>query len=735
MTSGVDQQAFRYVLGQIKDGDIFERFGLDILSKVMSYEFVPAGGLKDRGIDGLEHTFHRKGLERTIYQLSIEADSRGKIRKTLDKLTKNRVKYDQFVYVTNIPVVSKDLLADEMVVKYKVAVSIFDEGWLTGHINDSAATIQSYQIFVDSYLHEFNKPGKSYEVANLTDDPRLYVFLRQQVEQYRGENKLDEIVVDTLILYALEETDPEREIWCTKEEILDKVKGKVTFDTAILSGMLEKRLKALSVKPRRVHYTKSTKAYSLDYQERLAIKNRNLNDLAIYESFRNETMKQISDIGWNNELPEENCFHLIEELLNALFYKQGIEFADFVLLSSNKDVFEKSLPDIVSGVVDSTRLKLRDKQKTKASLLTVIRIIVYQGTANQQVFLHRLSQTYMMLFLLQCDPKLCTYFNSLASKLRVYVCSSIIIPAMSEQFLDDRNRRYANLLLGAKHAGVKLWINETILRELAAHFRRIQNVYQEEYQHKDAYYADESTIPYVSEIMIRAYYHSKVRGQVSSFNDFIGRFVSPSMHRIEENLTEWLNSRFGIEYASNSSLGIHLDKEKLVKIVNELTKYKQTRSGGAEHKATNDAEVMLAIHDLRDRDNESGATGIFGFKTWWLTTDVTTERAAQIAAGSKFVTTCYMRPDFLYNYISLAPKKGQIDQTFGAFFPTLLGVNVSFSLPEDVTRLVHKYIEDHKQIEPPRMKATLRELADELKQHPEYKAVEYSKRFFKERLG
>ena len=56
----------------------------------------------------------------------------------------------------------------------------------------------------------YNQPGTGYIVSDLVTDPRLYVFLRQQWGSYTQTNNIDEILTDTLILFALEGTDPEK---------------------------------------------------------------------------------------------------------------------------------------------------------------------------------------------------------------------------------------------------------------------------------------------------------------------------------------------------------------------------------------------------------------------------------------------------------------------------------------------------------------------------------------------
>ena len=729
---GIDKNAFNFAIGMIDNGLVFENFGKDFLAKVFGYEFIPVGGIKDRGIDGLEHTFHRKQTERIVYQLSIEKDYKGKIKDTLNKLKKNKIKYDQLIYVTNIEIKNKDLLIDELFDEFKKPVIIYDIDWLASHVNDSDGTIRSYKIYIDSSLHEFNKPGKAYTVANLDKDPRVYVFLSQQVEEKRGKLKLEDILVDSMIIYALDETDPDTGIFLGRDEIVDRVKKLISFDPAVLEKLIDERLRALSQKPRRINHHKKENAYCLRFEERIAIQNRNLNDVALYEDFKLDTEKTIEDYKPGDEKFKGIVLPLLLELLNSIFYKQGVEFADFVMHASSDDVVENSLPEIVSGVVDKNATLGFTKQEVKVGLLTIIRNIVYTGTQKQKEFLSRLSRTYVMLLLLQCDPKLCTYFNTMAGKLRVYVCTSIIIPAMSEQFLEDRNRRYTNLLLGARDAGVKLTINEDILDELVAHFTMIRNIYMQEYKGKEDIFTDELSVRYVKEIMLRAFFYSRIRKQVDTFDEFIGKFVSPTLRRIKEDLVEWLKASFGIECITNASLGIHLDTETISKIDKELTKHKGKISDGAQKKAHADARVMLTIHALRDRDNEVGGAGIFGYRTWWLSSDMTTEKAAIAAAGSKYARTCYMRPDFLYNYISVAPHKGEVEETFQKMFPSLLGVSLSWDLPEVVTAEVHNFIKAHKETPPNRIKAIMRDLADDLKQESDRMTTAHLKSFFKE---
>ena len=108
--------------------------------------------------------------------------------------------------------------------KYKIQVRIFDIRWFVSNSNNNESSIRAYHSYVETYLHEFSKPGKSQVIANLDSDSRLYVFLSQQFDVKSDDFKLDDLLADTLIIYALEGTDPDKELLMNKNEIKEAIK-------------------------------------------------------------------------------------------------------------------------------------------------------------------------------------------------------------------------------------------------------------------------------------------------------------------------------------------------------------------------------------------------------------------------------------------------------------------------------------------------------------------------------
>lgn len=714
----VDKEAFEYAITKIDDGNIFEIFGNDFLSAVLGYSFIPVGRTKDKGVDGFQHIFSRNDSQKHIFQLSTELDHVGKIYNTIKKLQENEIEFDRLVYVTNRKINNAESLVDEVFDKTKIPLTIYDIRWFSVHCNKSEQTIKAYQIFVDTYLHEYSKPGKYHTVADLDSDSRLFVFLRQQFDSNRDDLKLDDLLADTLILYALEGTDPDKHNLKSETQIKESIKKYLKFDPQLLDSKISERLVVLTTKPRRIKFHTKERGFCLPYETRLEIGDRNLKDEVLFNSFYSQTQETIKKYFSDVEVRVKDVETLITKVFNKIFLRQGLEFSNFVLKGDSHSVIEQNLNDVISLAVDESNVILANKEKVKTALHLAIRDIVYNGTLEQRRFLKSLSNTYLMMFLLQWEPKISTYFQTLASHLKVFVDNSIIVPAISEYYLDEGNRRHWNLLMGAKKAGISMFINETLLSELVSHLRMVMSKYYNMFYHREDFYLnDEFELLFIDEILIRAYFYAKKNGQIKDFDKFIDTFVDSQLKTAKDELIVYLKEIFGITFISNEMWDIKVNEEEKAKLA-EVLSYKK----GHDIKAENDAEMILAIYYLRNRNGESSDSGIFGYKTWWLSKDTSTYKAVVKSFGpDKYPVSCYIRPDFIYNYIALKPNTEEVNSAYNEIFPTMLGVNLSYHMPKEVSQAVQEKIKEYHSKPAVRVKQTLKTLSDRLKSDPTLK--------------
>lgn len=712
----IDLDAFETAITRIDDGDIFEVFAKDFLASSLGYSFIPVGGSKDKGIDAFQYIFFRNGYEKNIIQISTEKGFEDKAESTVRKLEGNGIEVDRLLYVTNRKLNNVDKFVDRFFDKYKKPITVFDIRWFCANANINEHTIRSYQHFVDTYLHIYRKPGTLISIANLERDSRLYVFLGQQFDKNRHDLKLDNLLADTLILYGLEGTDPDQNKFRNSDEIKAAIQGYLKFDPKLIDEKINERLIALSSRPnKKINFHHKLNSYCLPYDTRVEIEQRNLKDEALFISFFEQTDETIKKYFKEVDVNVRDIQGLIKRVFTTIFKRQGLEFSNFVLHGDSSSVIEQRLNDVIGAAVDESSIVITNKEKVKTALHLAIRDIVYNGTAEQKRFLRSLSNTYLMMFLLQWEPKLSTYFQTLASQLKIFVDNSVIIPALSEYYLEDRNKRHWNLLKGAVKAGISLFINESLLDELATHFKMIRNKYYNVFhQMENLYISDEFELLFIDEILIRAFFYAKRKGHVQTFDDYINNFVDPSMSDLKRELITYLQDVLGIKYLSNRDWDIKVNETQLEKLAEVLAPKKSVLE-----KAYNDAEMILSIYHLRAKNREESQSGIFGYKTWWLSKDTSTYKAiVEAFSRDEFPVSCYIRPDFIYNYIALRPSSEEIDATYTEMFPTMLGVNMSYHMPKEVSQTVQQKIKEFHNKPSIRVKQILINLSDRLKSDP-----------------
>ncbi|GAA3553144.1 hypothetical protein [Snuella lapsa] len=670
----INKEEFKYALSEFGKGEIFEEFAHSFLSQVIGDEFIPVGGTKDRGIDGSLRLYSRATYPTFIYQISTELGYEQKIQGSIEKLNKNGVKTDRLIYVTGRKINQKNKIEDNFFAKNNITLTIFDVEWFASNVTNDERLILLYNSYIESNIHQFRKPQKEYIVGNYIKDPRLYVFMRQQFNTKNNDEEIEKKLADSLILYALEGTASEAKTFKNLEQIKQDVAQYVKFNPKSVYTTIEKQLDVLSSKPnQQINYHSKEDAYCLPYQTRLILNERDIEETHIHSSFKEQTLEQLKKYLKDVNVKATNVLSLIESTVHKIYHKQGIEFSSFIIDGQSREILEVALPEIVGQVVDESHIKMKNKESVKKALLMTIRNIAYNGTTEQNEYLKRLSYTYNMMFMLRWDPHLASAFQKLASQLKIYVGTSILIPAISEIDLEPSKRRYWSLLEGAHIAGVQLTINETILNELVNHFGMIRHKYKTQYKNVEEFYLEsEINTMYVDEILIRAYFYSKSRGNVQKFNDFIDNFAHPNLYNAHRDLKEFLHDEFHIEYENTSEIEKKIDDKDLSLLTEKLTEMKNSKE-----RAATDASLMLMVYKQREINKEEDRKSVFGYKTWWLSKDIYTYKAIQDVFNTRYTVNCYMRSDFLFNYIAMAPKKKEIDNMFKEVFPSLLGINLT----------------------------------------------------------
>jgi hypothetical protein len=521
-------------------------------------------------------------------------------------------------------------------------------------------------------------------------------------------------------------TDPDKGILLSSEEIADSVKKLIDFEIERFQTKVNRRLKKLAKKPdKKVNHHTDVNKYCLPYETRVRIVADNARDKALYERFHEEAEEVITKHLDFEGVKTGDVSTLLSKTLENIYYHQGLEFAHFLLDKGCQDTFEGSLHDTVDEIVESAGYKDNNAAKIKDSLIESIREIVYHGSSDAKQYLQSLAQTYLMLFLLKCDPDIVEFFQTMASNLTVFVCTSILVPAFSEIYLEPQNQRYWGLLKAATSRGVRLVVNDTIVSELDFHIKRSKYIYDTEYRD----YIDvlgENAGQYVDQILVRAFIYAQREGKVETYDSFIDSFITVDGENTKQELIDFLHEEFGIEYVPTCDLNAEVDNGDLQELVDELSKFKKS-----QEKAKTDANLVLMIYALRKKNGEEKSS-LDGYKTWWLSSDTMTHKTVCNLFKNKFPVSCYMRPDFLYNYISFTPPKEAVKRVYRNTFPNLLGIQISNHVAPEIVSSIKNCIKDHSDKLDGRVKAKIRGLVDELKSNPKLNLTEELNSFFQE---
>ena len=190
----------------------FEQFCQVFFGALTGTAFVPLGGHHDGGAEAFseQDVFEEKAGH--FWQASVEKNIRAKIRRTAKRLRTFGRDLKQLTYCSSIVVPNvdgeEDFLSDELGIR----VRIRDQKYIISHINHSPQTAEAFNSYLAPHLAFLKAIGGVSMISHSPELPArsLCVFLGQEVERRSGNTQLLEAVTDSLILWALEGTDPDR---------------------------------------------------------------------------------------------------------------------------------------------------------------------------------------------------------------------------------------------------------------------------------------------------------------------------------------------------------------------------------------------------------------------------------------------------------------------------------------------------------------------------------------------
>lgn len=716
-------------------GTDFEKFANALYSTLSGLKFVPLGGTHDGGADGFFDVSGGTNNEQSsFFQASVQADHRAKIRHTVKRLRESGRNPTSLTYITNSPIRLLD--KEEVLLSTELGISlrIRDKNWILSHLGDSTETVSLYQTFIRPNASFVERAGGAGLVPDSTKLPSraLTVFLGQEIDRRSGNTELLEAVTDTLILWALEGTDPEKGSFLKRDQILARIEEVLPSAKAFVRGTLDTRLRFLSGKAnpsgREVRWHKKDGNYCLPFETRELVTKENVEDallrVKVIDTFT-ERARDLTAASQSNADPDVIA-SLAMKTIEALFEKKGLELAAFIHGDGSAEQ-HLTISDILDGVMETTALTGDHPHSLKPIAMEVLRRAFYQSEIHERSLFGKLSRTYALMFSLRNEPRVVEYFRGMSSAFVLYVGADILVRALSESYLPEADRAASNMLKIMKAAGATLILSQPSLDEVHSHLHGTDVEFQ-------TYFAStEHAITldlarHASKILIRTYFYARLGNNTkkpAGWKSFIGQFVDyEHLHkdRGKQQLRAYLQEEYGFEFESTEDLDKMVDQEELSELSNKIGTGKKFNV-----LAVNDARQILAVYGKRAALREGNKPNPYGFKTWWLTDEARVmKHTADLVAKHK--GRCIMRPDFVLNFVSWAPSLEEVRRSYAAVFPTTLGIQLSNRLKESVFHDVMNKMSEAGEVSDARLRAKVGEMANELK-GDQFK--EYETKWFK----
>ncbi|WP_152047602.1 hypothetical protein [Aureimonas psammosilenae] len=687
----------------------FELFGQTFYGAMQDREFVPLGGMHDGGAEGFdapplhEPEMFEEAATGRFLQVSKEANPRSKVRKTVRRLRQFGREPKTLAYVTSqlVPDIDKEetLLSKELGCR----IDIRDARYIEININSAPAIQQAFRSYLEPSIEYLYKPGVADIGARAEEytDRTLAVFLRQEVENRRDKTGLLESVADSLILWALGDTDPDKKRFMTRTQILDRIIETLPAANQFMKGVLDDRLEIMVAKDapggRQIRWYRRQDQFCLPYETRQIVGAENAADdmlklqvSCVMEDRLTEIKEEGDEVDDIRAVVVTTCHSTLERV----FERQGLNMALFITNGTEDDELYTDVEDIVSKVVDRTDVPAGAKGRVRLYALKVLRGTFYRSSEVERTYLRKLSRTYVLLLTLKNEPRIVEYFRTLATTFRLYVGTDLLIRALSEQYLTPDNRTTVNLLALLVEAGSELVLTETTVKEVSTHLRAQIWEFENHYGHVESKIPLE-LVEYIDRLIIRAYLYSRLApadgiAPPRSWSDYISQFATYNdvrANRAAPELAAYLVRKFKMTYEPNERTSEGIDEEELQRLTDRILEAKQQNGyAKAEREilARNDALHTLRIFRRRLQEDEHSPANRWGYQTWWLTQDGKVRKAGAEVVARRAGAPFMMRPEFLLSYISFAPDLKKVRDSFERIFPTALGVRLSARLSGDV---------------------------------------------------
>ena len=688
----------------------FESFAQKISRCKHGEDFFSTSPFKDDGIDGFitriseDLVVTKQGRPSTIFQYGTTEKFADKIRTTYTDLVAKGVTVRKINYFSprGISQITKhiDALEEEL----DIAISIVDQAQF-GIMASNGECDRIFREFVATMIGSL----ESEDDKNITlDYPALYLSAWYKYENKTESNKTITNVADSLIIWALRNTDPEKKLFMSENEIYNSIENEFPSAKQTIKSIYSGRLDFL--KNQRTAFSRQTiqkhkQGYCLPLETRTDFTTKNEDSKNTLLLAKASFLNRISEDLTNGR--KHDIVDLLLHTVKHVFTKQGIKLTRNIIDDEEDSYNDIYLIDAITEA-DNDLAKFSFSNKDKEIVSKMLRTVFANPTPVEQEYLTRSSYLYIMNYVMHNNMDIISYFEERTKRLSLIVHSDILVLALSEQYLPKEGQHYRNMLAYLQQKGAQLIITEEALTEVYMQLHIATLSYKSDIRPFEQHFTID-TVRYIPVLMTRAYMYNKLDGLVNSWDEFLNNFCSPQnilpknkSRHAKEDLKIYLTDKFKFDLLSSNELKSKIDPKVAKELADILTPHKK-KPIIAEHVAN----VNIYVSAMRKMNNEISANP-FGYQTYWLTREKRVYNYAQnFFDENELEMRTIMRPEFIMEQIMFTPDKDSIAKSYTATFPTALGIQMSQQLNVSTFKKIMGKLKEVTKLDSSRTKAIL----------------------------
>ena len=180
-----------------------------------------------------------------------------------------------------------------------------------------------------------------------------------------------------------------------------------------------------------------------------------------------------------------------------------------------------------------------------------------------------------------------------------------------------------------------------------------------------------------------------------------------------DDMRQYLQATFGLNYESAADLENLVDLDQVDALAARLAPSKNNNLTLAR----NDALIALAVYGRRQRRGETSRVTEFGWGTWWLTSETRILHLTRDLVR-KHNGRYVMRPDFLLNFLTLAPSARAARESLAAIFPSMLGIRLSRRMDQSAFDQLMDKVAEAENLDDARRAVEMSKFMNKLKSDP-----------------